>query len=233
MALPKPLVLVLDEDRGIRRLVGIVLSANGLRVEEVENASDLLVRAKACRPDVIVVDPGIDGLPAASLLGALRETCDAQILVLAESGREHDKVEALEAGADDCITKPFASAELVARVRDALRHRANAPRPARDSVIAVGDLRMDLASRVVFLEGAEIRLTGRQYRVLEVLMKNAGAVVTQQTLLREVWGPEHEAHANYLREYVHQLRRKLEKDPTRPRFLITEPAVGYRIRCAT
>ena len=92
---------------------------------------------------------------------------------------------------------------------------------------------MDLASRVVFLEGAEIRLTGRQYRVLEVLMKNAGAVVTQQTLLREVWGPEHEAHANYLREYVHQLRRKLEKDPTRPRFLITEPAVGYRIRCAT
>jgi two-component system KDP operon response regulator KdpE len=163
----------------------------------------------------------------------MRETCDAQILVLTESGREREKVEALEAGADDCITKPFASAELVARVRVALRHRASAQRPARDSVIAVGDLRMDLASRVVFLDGAEIRLTGRQYRVLEVLMKNAGAVVTQQTLLREVWGPEHEAHANYLREYVHQLRRKLEKDPTRPRFLITEPAVGYRIRCTT
>jgi two-component system KDP operon response regulator KdpE len=233
MAPPKPLVLVLDRDRGVRRLVRAVLSASALRVEEVETPADALERAKASRPDVIVVDPTVPGVAAARIVGSLREACDAQVVVLAESGREQDKVEALEAGADDYITKPFASAELVARVRVALRHGANVPRAARHSVIAVGDLCMDLEKRVVVLDGAEIRLTVREYRVLEVLMKNAGAVVTQSAILREVWGPEHEARANYLREYVHQLRRKLEKDPTRPQYLITEPAVGYRIRCAT
>ncbi len=233
MGPPKPLVLVLDADRGIRKLVRAILRADALRVVDTATLPSALAAARARAPDVVVADPGFFDADGGQVVDALHRACDAPILVLSSSGLERDTVRALEAGADDCIDKPFGDAELLARVRVALRRgRRSSPNPS-DGVISVGSLRMDLAKRLLLLDGAEIRLTSREYRVLETLMRNADAVVTQEALLREVWGPDHETHVHNLRGYVHQLRRKLEKDPARPRYLITEPAVGYRIRAGS
>ncbi len=186
-------------------------------------------RAKATLPGLVVIDPTGSDLDVVAVLSALREACDAGILVVSNSSWERDKVAALEAGADDYVVKPFGSAEFVARVRAVLRRAARWPQSPAGSTITLRGLQLDPEARVVTIDGAERRLTRLECRVLETLMRHAGRVVTQKQLLREVWGPQREGHSNYLREYVHQLRRKLEVDPAHPPYLITEPAVGYRI----
>jgi two-component system KDP operon response regulator KdpE len=230
MTAPKAVVLVLDADRGIRRLVRSVLAADALYVIEVATRREALACAESAQPTLVVVDPAGPDLEGVAILRELRERCGAQIVVVSNSAQERDKVAAFEAGADDYITKPFGSAEFVARVRAVMRRIARWPQSLPGSTITVGGLRLDPAARAVTVDGAEKRLTRLESRVLETLMRHAGAVVTQEQLLRDVWGAERESHVNYLRQYVHQLRRKLESDPARPRQLITEPSVGYRIR---
>jgi two-component system, OmpR family, KDP operon response regulator KdpE len=226
---PKPVVLVLDADRGVRRLVRAVLRESGLRVVEATTSVEAVARAKATLPGVIVVDPTGPDLEVVAVLSALRETGNAGILVVSNSSWERDKVAALEAGADDYVVKPFGSAEFVARLRAVMRRAARWPQSPAGSTITVRGLQLDPEARLVTIDGAERRLTRLECRVLETLMRHAGKVVTQKRLLREIWGSQREGHSNYLREYVHQLRRKLEVDPAHPRYLITEPAVGYRI----
>jgi two-component system KDP operon response regulator KdpE len=224
-----PVVLVLDADRGVRRLVRAVLRESGLRVVEATTRLEAIARAEATLPRVIVVDPTGPGLEGVAILGPLREACSAGILVVSNSSWERDSVAALEAGADDYVIKPFGSAEFVARIRALMRRATRWTESPAGSMITLRGLQLDPEARVVTIDGAEKRLTRLECRVLETLMRHAGRVVTQKRLLREIWGPQREGHANYLREYVHQLRRKLEVDPAHPRYLITEPGVGYRI----
>ena len=200
-----------------------------MRVVEATTRLEAIARAKATLPQVIVVDPSGHDLGGMAILGGLRQTCSAGILVVSSSSWEHDKVEALEAGADDYVIKPFGTAAFVARVRALMRRATRWTQNPAGSTITVRGLQLDPEARMVTIDGAEKRLTRLECRLLETLMRHAGRVVTQKQLLHEIWGAQREGHANYLREYVPQLRRKLEVDPARPRYLITEPAVGYRI----
>jgi two-component system KDP operon response regulator KdpE len=176
-------------------------------------------------PDLILLDLGLPDRDGLEVLRRVREFSKAPVLVLSARGRERDKIAALDLGADDYVAKPFAVGELMARVRAALRRSSVM---AVDSV-AFGNVRVDLEGRSVTVGGDEVHLTPNEYRLLGVLLKNAGKVVTQRQLLNEVWGPNHTEQAQYLRVYVAQLRRKLERDPARPKHLLTEPGVGYRL----
>jgi two-component system KDP operon response regulator KdpE len=232
MALPKPLVLVIDDDAQARKLVRRTLRS-AFRLSEAQGWFDALARTRADRPDAILLDPTCRSVRGLKMIEELRLSSSASILVVSKSTRELDKVRALESGADDYITKPFGRAEFVARIRASTRRHDRAVRGPSDSVIAIGDLRLDLDRRLVFVGGAEVHLTPVQYRLFWMLMKNAGAVLTQKELVEEVWGRGDEAQTLCLRVHMSQLRRKLEKDPRRPQYLITEPAIGYRIRAAS
>ncbi|HEY2369030.1 MAG TPA: winged helix-turn-helix domain-containing protein, partial [Polyangiaceae bacterium] len=171
--------------------------------------------------------PDMDGI---EVTRRLREWSAMPIIVISARGREHEKVEALDAGADDYLTKPFGNAELMARIRVALRHAARSPQDPTSSVITVGDLKIDLMKRLVFVGDGEVHLTPIEYKLLATLMNHAGRVMTHKQLLDQVWGPGHAHQMQYLRVYMTQLRQKLEKTPARPKYLITEPGVGYRIK---
>ena len=177
----------------------------------------------------MLLDLGLPDLDGLEVTRRLREWTSVPIVVLSARGQERDKVAALEAGADDYLTKPFGMAELLARIRVALRHAARAAQPA-PAEVAFGDVRVDAGRRLVTVAGAEVHLTPIEYDLLTTLIRHAGKVVTQRQLLREVWGPAYATEAHYLRVYMGQLRRKIEADPARPRHLITEPGVGYRLR---
>jgi two-component system KDP operon response regulator KdpE len=230
VTLSKTVVLVVDSDAQARKLVRVILRPDGFRLVEAATGRDALGQAKSYRPDVILVDRALPDMDGVEVIGELRKWFGAPILVISDMAGESEKVQALEAGADDYLTKPFGGAELLARVQAALRRATRSPQNAVDSVISVGDLRIDLSKRVVFVKGAEVHLTPLEYRLFGTLMRKAGAVITGKQLLREVWGPDCEEQSEYLRVYVKQLRRKLEEDPQRPRYLINEPGVGYRIR---
>ena len=230
MILQKPRILLIDDDKQLRRLVRAILRSEAFRVIEAATWCDALHMARAYRPDAIVLDPALRDKGGVSLIVELREWYDEPVIVISATRGERDEVRALEAGADDYIVKPFGDAELAARIRAALRRVARASQNSVGSVIVVGHLRIDLARRLVFSGGSEVHLTPLEYKLFVTLMKNAGAVITQRQLLREVWGPEYERQSEYLRVYVNQLRRKLEKDPARPQYLVTEPAIGYRIK---
>ena len=229
MVSAEPLVLVVDDETSIRRFVRASLASEGFRVVEAGTAAEAVARLEAERPDVIVLDLGLPDRDGISLTRDVREWSKVPIVVLSVRDREQDKVAALEAGADDYLTKPFGVGELIARVRVALRHAASAGAPAGPPEFASGDLRVDLARRQVFVAGREVRLTPIEYKLLAFLVKNAGKVLTHRQLLHEVWGPEYGDENHYVRVYVAQLRRKLEPDPARPRLLRTEPGVGYRL----
>jgi len=229
MVSAEPLVLVVDDETSIRRFVRASLASEGFRVVEAGTAAEAVARLEAERPDVIVLDLGLPDRDGISLTRDVREWSKVPIVVLSVRDREQDKVAALEAGADDYLTKPFGVGELIARVRVALRHAASAGAPAGPPEFASGDLRVDLARRQVFVAGREVRLTPIEYKLLAFLVKNAGKVLTHRQLLHEVWGPEYGDENHYVRVYVAQLRRKLESDPARPRLLRTEPGVGYRL----
>ena len=224
------IILVVDDEPQIRKLLITGLGGYGYEVLAASNATEALALAAQRRPDAVVLDvnlgQGPDGL---EVCRRLREWSAVPIVVLSARGREGDKIEALDAGADDYVTKPFAIGELTARLRAALRRSAR-PQGDEQAVVTTGSLAIDLGRRRVTLAGADVKLTPIEYRLLATLARHAGRVLTHAALLREVWGPGSTTQHHYLRVFMAQLRRKLEADSSRPQLLLTEPGVGYRLR---
>ena len=230
MTEPNPLVLVVEDEAQMRRFIRVSLGNHGYRVVEAERGQLALDLATSHNPDIVLLDLGLPDIDGLTVTQGLRSWSRAPIIVISARGQDDDKIRALDAGADDYVTKPFSMGELLARMRVALRHSAQRGQDAGTSVITIGDLRVDLVARLVFVAEQEIHLTPHEYKLLVVLVQNAGKVLTHQQLLREVWGPNHANDTQYLRVYMGQLRHKLEKSPARPRYLVTEPGVGYRFR---
>jgi two-component system KDP operon response regulator KdpE len=222
-------VLVIEDEPPIRRFLRPTLTSQGYRLVEAESGEDGLIQAATRQPDLVILDLGLPDLDGLEVIRRLREWSPVPIIVLSARGAESDKVAALDAGADDYVAKPFAAGELLARARVALRHAASAGREGGESTFVLGNLRVDLLRRRVFLGDVEVRLTPIEYRLLSVLVRHAGKVLTHRQLLQEVWGPAQVEETHYLRVYMANLRRKLEADPARPRYLRTEPGVGYRL----
>lgn len=223
------LVLVVEDDVQMRRFLRASLASHGFSVVEAASGNEALALATSHNPEVVLLDLGLPDQDGIALTRAFREWSRVPIIVISARGREADKVDALDAGADDYLTKPFGVNELLARIRVALRHAqqaGGAPLP----ILSVGSLRIDLAGRQVTYDGKEIHLTPLEYRLLVLLAQNAGKVLTHRQILQEVWGPGHAASTHYLRVYMAQLRRKIEVDPAQPQLLGTEPGVGYRLR---
>jgi two-component system KDP operon response regulator KdpE len=224
------LVLLIEDEQRMRKFVRISLSSNGYRVIEASTGQEGIALAAAHTPDLVVLDLGLPDIDGFEVTRQLREWSSIPIIVLSARGQESDKVRALNGGADDYLTKPFGPAELVARLGVALRHAARGANDPSSSIVVSGDLRIDLARRLVFVRGAEVHLTPIEYRLIAALAKHAGMVLTQRQLLREVWGPGEGHQPQSLRVHMAQLRHKLEEDPARPRHVVTEPGVGYRLR---
>ena len=222
----KTLVLVIDDEPQIRRLLTVTLEANAYRVLTAATGQEGLVLAAQHRPAVVILDLGLPDLSGQEVLRRLREWSGMPVLVLSVQDDELGKVAALDAGADDYVTKPFNTGELLARMRVALRH---ASKEEDLSVFQSGDVAVDLVGRRVTMKGNDVKLTGTEYNLLRLLVRHAGKVLTHRQLLREIWGPGHEEHTHYLRVYVAHLREKLESDPSRPVLIVTEPGVGYRL----
>ena len=220
-------VLVIEDEPQMQRFLRTSLGVNGYRVLEALTAREGLQLASSHNPELILLDLGLPDGDGLELTRQLREWSKTPIVVLSARGQEQDKIQALDAGADDYLTKPFGVGELLARMRVALRHAARAGEDG-EPVFETGELKVDLAAHQVFLAGAEVRLTRTEFNLLAALVKNAGKVVTHRQLLREVWGPGYVNQSQYLRVFIAQLRKKIETDPNRPQIITTEPAVGYR-----
>lgn len=228
MSTEQPLVLVVDDEAPIRRFLRTSLSGNGYRVIEAATTGEARGRASTEPPDLVVLDLGLPDGDGLDVVDWLRGWSTAPIVVLSARGQERDKVAALDRGADDYLTKPFGVAELLARIRVALRNRARSGSQDDEGVFAVGDLHIDLARRRVMRGGVLVALTPIEFRLLATLVRHAGKVLTHGFVLREVWGPDHSDDARYVRVFVASLRRKIEPVPARPRYLLTEQGVGYR-----
>lgn len=220
-------ILVIDDDRQIRRLLRMAFELEGFVVRDAANATDGIHAATIKPPDLIILDLRLPDMDGGSVLERLRSWSKLPVIILSVRSNEEEKVRLLDLGADDYVVKPFGMAELVARVRMALRRRSLAS--ADDTVVTCGPLQIDLARRSVALEGEPLTLTPKEFKVLHVLARHSGKVVTHQHLLSEIWGPEHAHDAHYLRMFIRKLRRKVEHDPSRPAILLTELGVGYRI----
>jgi len=218
-------ILVIDDENEIRRMLQVALSAHGYTLGETTSGKEGLNQVLIFHPDLVILDLGLPDIDGLEVLRRLREWSQVPVIVLTVRDREGDKVSALDGGADDYITKPFSMGELLARIRVAMRHVAKSE---DEPVLVFGDLTLDFAHRVVLLKQQEIKLTPTEYEILKYLALHAGRVVTHSQLLRAVWGPNYQEHTQYLRVYVGQLRRKIEADQARPRFITTEPGVGYR-----
>jgi two-component system KDP operon response regulator KdpE len=217
-----------EDEPQIRRFLRATLTGQSYRLFEVSTGADALVEIAQRQPDVVILDLGLPDMDGLDVIRRLREWSKVPVIVLSARGQERDKVGALDAGADDYVSKPFSAGELLARVRVALRHAAGAARED-GAPFKVGELQVDLVHRHVTLGSAEVRLTPIEYKLLTTLVKHAGKVVTHQQLLREVWGPSHDEQSHYVRVYMAHLRHKIEAEPARPRYLLTEPGVGYRL----
>jgi two-component system KDP operon response regulator KdpE len=223
-------VLLIEDEPQMRRFLRAALEPHGFDLVEADTARQGLGHATAHNPDVVLLDLGLPDLDGLEVTRRIREWSQVPIIVLSARGQETDKVAALDAGADDYVTKPFAVGELLARMRVALRHARQADGGPVEPVLEVGDLRVDLAERRVHMAGTEIHLTPTEYKLLAVLARHAGRVITHRQLLKDVWGVNAIQHTHYLRVYMTQLRHKLERDPARPEYLKTELGVGYRLR---
>jgi two-component system KDP operon response regulator KdpE len=222
-----PVVVMVEDEKQIRRFVRTALESEGIRMFDAETGRQGLTEAATRKPDLVILDLGLPDFDGVDFIRELRTWSALPVIVLSARTDEVDKIEALDAGADDYLTKPFGVGELLARVRAALRRRATGAKG--ESVVTFGTVRVDLANRSVVRAGTQIHLTPIEFRLLSVLASNAGKVITHRQLLRDVWGPSHVEHSHYLRIYMAQLRHKLEDDPTRPRHLLTETGVGYRL----
>jgi two-component system KDP operon response regulator KdpE len=223
------LVLVIDDEEAIRRFLRRGLESQGYRCLDASTGEEGIAQAATRSPDVVLLDLGLPDLEGLRVAERIREWSSVPIIVLTARGQERDKIQALDGGADDYVTKPFSMPELLARMRVALRRRSRADSGDEESVIERGLLRIDLARRQVTLGGIPVALTRIEYQLLTTLARHAGRVLTHAFLLREVWGPAYTSKHHYLRVYMAQLRHKLEADPGRPRLLLTETGVGYRM----
>jgi two-component system KDP operon response regulator KdpE len=219
-------VLVVDDEKQIRRMLKAALEGYGYDIGEAASGQEGLSQTSIFHPDLIILDLGLPDLDGIEVIRHLREWTQVPVIVLSVRGHEDDKIKALDAGADDYVTKPFSMGELLARLRAALRRTAK----SEDApIITVGELSVDLAHRNVTIKGEEIKLTPTEYEVLKYLAQQAGRVVTHRQLLLAIWGSNYQEESQYLRVYVGQLRRKIEADPSQPTYIITEPGVGYRL----
>ncbi|OIV38098.1 DNA-binding response regulator [Mangrovactinospora gilvigrisea] len=221
-------VLVVDDEPQIVRALVINLRARGYRVDAAEDGAKALAAAAARHPDVVVLDLGLPDMDGLEVIRGLRGWTRVPIIVLSARHASDEKVDALDAGADDYVTKPFGMDELLARLRAAVRRAEPVAADTDDAVVNTADFTVDLAAKRVGRGGTDVRLTPTEWHLLEVLVRNPGRLVSQQQLLKEVWGPSYRTETNYLRVYMAQLRRKLEPDPARPRYFVTEPGMGYR-----
>ena len=221
-------VLVIDDEPSILRALRINLTARNYEVSTASDGASGLAAVSRDRPDVLILDLGLPDMEGTDVIHGVRGWTSTPIIVLSVWDQEQQKVAALDAGADDYVTKPFGMDELLARLRAAVRRSAPAP---DEPVVATPDFTVDLAAKRVTRDGdGDVRLTPTEWQLLEILVRNRGRLVTQRQLLQEVWGPAYESESNYLRVYVAQLRRKLEPEPSRPRYLLTDPGMGYRFR---
>ncbi|TAN46834.1 MAG: response regulator [Methylococcaceae bacterium] len=230
MANPEPRIVVIEDDPLIRRFLRTGLGSHGFEVFEASTGQQGIVEAGVRKPDLIILDLGLPDMDGVAVIKAVRAWSSMPVIVLSARSAEPHKIEALDAGADDYLTKPFGLGELLARIRVALRHAAGGSEQTADGVFVSGSLKVDLLKRLVYLDEQEVHLTPIQYRLLSVLIKDAGKVLTQRQILRAVWGPSYAENAHYLRIYMSQLRQKLETDPTQPKYLLTESGVGYRFK---
>lgn len=221
-------VLVVDDEPQIRRFLRVSLAAENFQVIEAASLAEAVLALRDDRPDLMILDLGLPDGDGLALIPKVRAGSSLPIIVLSVRDDEDGKVRALDAGADDYLTKPFGTAELLARIRAALRHRLLAA--GAQPLVETGELKIDLLRRQVWLAGAELKLSRKEYAILAVLAKHAGRVVTQPQILREVWGKVHEDDTQYLRVYIGQLRHKLGDSAAAPRYLLTEPGVGYRLK---
>ncbi len=221
-----PLVLIVDDELQIRRFLRISLEANGYQVHETNSGQDAIVKTAQLRPDLIILDIGLPDIDGLEVLKRLREWTKTPVIMLSVRDSDRDKVAALDAGADDYLTKPFSVEELMARLRVAQRH--NQPQ-IEEAVFTAGDVQVDMARRLVTKKDVPVKLTPTEYGLLRLLIQHAGKVLTHHQILKEVWGPEYVNETHYLRVYFAQLRQKLEDDPTLPKIILTEPGVGYRL----
>ena len=219
-------ILVIDDEPQIRKFLRISLAAHGYEVVEASKAQEGINRCATEQPDLVIVDLGLPDMDGKTVISRIREWSEVPIIVLSVRADEEEKVRALDLGAHDYVTKPFGIAELIARVRVNLRLHAGTE--TAPTTVTVGDLVIDLPGRRVTLGGAPVKLSRKEFEILRLLVVNAGRVLTHQYLLREVWGPAQEEETHYLRVYVGHLRQKLGDDPENPRFIVTEPGVGYR-----
>lgn len=224
------LVLVVEDEPQMRKFIRASLSSHGHRVIEAQRASEAVSLMTSHNPEIILLDLGLPDGDGIDLTRALREWSRVPIIVLSARGREDDKVAALDAGADDYLTKPFGVNELLARMRVALRHARTAAGAAEAPVLEFGDLKIDLVRREVSRGGEALHLTPIEYKLLILLAQNAGKVLMHRQILKEVWGPAYANQTHYVRVHMAELRKKVEIDPSRPRLLVTEPGVGYRLR---
>jgi two-component system KDP operon response regulator KdpE len=218
--------LIVDDEPQMRRLLTLNLEANAYQVVVAEKGQEALTLAAQYRPDIILLDLGLPDLDGQIVLQRLREWCATPVIILTVKDAQAEKIAALDAGADDYVTKPFHSGELLARMRAALRHVSAGE---EESVFKSGDLLVDLANRRVTRRGEEVKLTATEYSLLRLFVRHAGKVLTHQQILREVWGPGHDERTHYLRVYMAHLREKLENNPARPPLFVTEPGIGYRL----
>jgi two-component system KDP operon response regulator KdpE len=221
-------ILIVDDEPPIRRFLRTSLAAQGYVVIEAANGAEALRAMASEAPDLVILDLGLPDMSGTEVIRAIRRTSPVPIIILSVRNDERGKVEALDLGADDYITKPFGMEELVARIRTALRHRLQEKGEA--PVFVAGDLSVDLVRRIVKRAGAEVKLSPKEYDLLRLLVVNAGKVLTHRHLLAEIWGPAHTEDAQYLRVFIRNLRQKLEADPARPALILTEPGVGYRLQ---
>jgi two-component system KDP operon response regulator KdpE len=230
MSQDKGMILLIEDEPQMQRFLRIVLQGQGYCFIEAQTGQEGLVQAATYSPDIILLDLGLPDIDGLDVTKRLREWSDIPIIILSAREQEQDKIKALDAGADDYLTKPFGAGELLARIRVAVRHKVMRQSTTREPVFILDDLRVDMSQRQVFLNEQEVHLTPIEYKLLIALIQNAGKVVTHNQLLKEAWGPSYTKETQYLRVYMTQLRHKLELDPARPRFLINEPGIGYRLK---
>ena len=226
----KRVAVVIEDDAQIRRFLKATFEENGFKYVEADTAKKGLIQCETQMPDLIIVDLGLPDMDGLEVIERVREWTKVPIVVLSARGQEKDKVTALDSGADDYLTKPFGVDELMARIRVALRHSARTESAEGETIFRHKGLEVDLAKRVVSVSGKEVHLTPIEYRLLATLVKHAGKVLTHKQLLLEVWGPNAELEHQYVRVYMNQLRHKLEPEPARPKYLVTETGVGYRLK---
>lgn len=229
MSAPGPKVLLIEDEKQIRRFVRVAVEEEGCHVVEAETLAQGLIEAGLGKPDLLILDLGLPDGNGIDLIRDLRGWSDVPVLILSARSQESDKIDALDAGADDYLTKPFSVGELRARLRALLRRRARSGESV-SPIIEFGNVTVDLSRRLVFRAGEEVHLTPLEYRLLSTLLGHPGKVLTQRNLLREIWGPSYIESSHYLRVYVGHLRQKLEIDPTQPQYFLTETGVGYRFQ---